>query len=312
MDRDAIIEIVKAALQPRGYTLHIKARRAREYAYAARRIGTRTEDKYLAALNDLPAIMACIETLPNGSTLNVGQQPTAAPSDHQTETPDNDRTRLLSELLELGRLMDYDSLVLGARSPDDAIVIRPGMRSWATYGAGLDATRLKAVVFHARRYYNHLRSVGLAKGPEPTAPELQPSTPAPAPVIQDRQQDSQAPDDLDSLGVYTRETLKHQGPHDQARRAWLKRWAQGRGYATFWFTVHDKYSGYHQTSIPAGPENWANFLERAVQFDVYCCFVAALGRNDLKYYLEDAEKRGQIRLDYMSLVWKASNHKTPR
>ena len=37
--------------------------------------------------------------------------------------PDGDRTQLLSELLDLGRCMEYRLLVLGASHPDDAICI---------------------------------------------------------------------------------------------------------------------------------------------------------------------------------------------
>src|SRR5438270_6194630 len=66
MDSNTIREQVKTELQTRGWTLHLKQRRARIYAYAARRIGTRTEDRYLAPFDDLLAMLARVAALPNG------------------------------------------------------------------------------------------------------------------------------------------------------------------------------------------------------------------------------------------------------
>jgi len=107
-----------------------------------------------------------------------------------------------------------------------------------------------------------------------------------------------------TLTSYSRETLRHLGAHDQARRAWLRDWAQSRGYRASWFTVHGRYSGYYQTGIPAGEEGWTRFLERGGSYDVYCLFVAALTPDiPLQRYLEDASARGEIKLGD-DLLWK--------
>lgn len=108
------------------------------------------------------------------------------------------------------------------------------------------------------------------------------------------------------LTTYSRDNLKHQGPHDQARRSWLSQWAEQRGHTAFWFMMYHKYDGYTKHGIQAG--GWTGFLERAVQYDIYCCFVAAFTPDvPLEHYLEDAAKRGEIKLDAMALVWRPAN-----
>ncbi len=57
---------VRAALKARGWTLHIRQRRSRPFAYAAKR---GMKERYLAAL-DAPDLLALIEALPN-----VAQRP---------------------------------------------------------------------------------------------------------------------------------------------------------------------------------------------------------------------------------------------
>jgi hypothetical protein len=57
---------VRAALKARGWTLHIRTRRARSFAYAAKR---GEKERYLAAL-DAPNLLVLIEALPN-----VAQRP---------------------------------------------------------------------------------------------------------------------------------------------------------------------------------------------------------------------------------------------
>lgn len=49
--RQAVINQARAALTARGWTLRIRARRAREYMYAARRAGAKIEETYLGALD---------------------------------------------------------------------------------------------------------------------------------------------------------------------------------------------------------------------------------------------------------------------
>ena len=123
---------------------------------------------------------------------------------------------------------------------------------------------------------------------------------APVPEIQNDTSER----DPATLTSYSRETLRHLGAHDQARRAWLREWARSRDYRASWFTVHGRYSGYYQTGIPAGEEGWTRFLERGGSYDVYCLFVAAFTPDiPLQCYLEDASARGEIKLGD-DLLWK--------
>jgi hypothetical protein len=71
----------RAALSARGWTLHIRKRRARQFAYAARRDGNTVQERYLAAL-DAPELPAVITALPNMRAAHEDQdsgqaQPTA-------------------------------------------------------------------------------------------------------------------------------------------------------------------------------------------------------------------------------------------
>ncbi|HLI06512.1 MAG TPA: hypothetical protein VKV40_08090 [Ktedonobacteraceae bacterium] len=49
---------LKEALQERGWTLHVRTRGCRQYAYAARRVKTTVEERYLGSLSDLLAMPA--------------------------------------------------------------------------------------------------------------------------------------------------------------------------------------------------------------------------------------------------------------
>jgi hypothetical protein len=93
--------------------------------------------------------------------------------------------------------------------------------------------------------------------------------------------------DPESLTYYSRKTLCYQGAHDQALRAWLRTFAQRQGYPSFWFTVHGSRSGYYQAGVSRGEEGWTRFIERAVQYDIYCAFIAAYAPGQLQRYLED-------------------------
>ena len=116
-----------------------------------------------------------------------------------------------------------------------------------------------------------------------------------------------------SLAIYSRETLRFQGPHDLARRDYLRTFGRERGYQAFWFTLHGSRSGYYQAGVPAGEEGWTHFLERAVQFDMYCAFIAAYAPGQLEHFLEDAAARGEIKLGMdMGLTWTPGNHPTSR
>ncbi len=105
---------------------------------------------------------------------------------------------------------------------------------------------------------------------------------------------STEPDTLDLL-TYNRESLRYQGPHDQARRARLRTFAEQGGYRDFWFTMHGHYSGYYQTKVLPGEEAWTRFIEGAVQYDIYCCYVAAVAPGRLERLLTDAATRGEIK-----------------
>lgn len=119
--------------------------------------------------------------------------------------------------------------------------------------------------------------------------------------------------DLASLAIYSRETLRFKGPHDQARRGYLRTFARERGHQALWFTIHGSRSGYYQAGVPAGEEGWAHFLERAVQFDIYCAFIAAYAPGHLEQFLTDAAARGEIKLESdMSLTWTPGTHRLPR
>ncbi len=113
------------------------------------------------------------------------------------------------------------------------------------------------------------------------------------------------------LTHYSKGTLLYQGPHDQVRRAWLHLYGEQKGYPEFWFTIYGTKSGPYKAGIAKGEEGWTHFLNKAVQFDVYCCFVAAYAPGQIEELLKDAEQRGEIKLTD-TLVWKASNHATPR
>lgn len=84
--------------------------------------------------------------------------------------------------------------------------------------------------------------------------------------------------------------------YDEKRRSWLREWAQARNYALRWCTMWGKYSGYYQTSVPAGAESWEHFLENATYYDIYCFFVGVFTAGvPLSQYLEDAARRGEVK-----------------
>lgn len=49
------VEQVRATLKTHGWAIHLKRRRARVYVYATRRVGKRTQCRYLAPLDNLTA-----------------------------------------------------------------------------------------------------------------------------------------------------------------------------------------------------------------------------------------------------------------
>ena len=101
--------------------------------------------------------------------------------------------------------------------------------------------------------------------------------------------------------VYSRDLQEH----DAQRRAWLREWAQTRDWPASWFTLYGKYSGYYQSGVVPGEDGWTGFLEKAVYYDIYCMFIAAFTPGvPLETYLKDAQKRGEIKLDGMMLLWR--------
>ncbi len=194
MDTDTVREQVKTALHARGWTLHLKQRRARIYAYAARRTGTRTEDRYLAPLDDLAALMARMEALPNGHAPNVGQH-LAKRELVQANDRDPQRLRLQSELLELGRLMSYRRFIVVP------FFIDPGLDAWTRYTMTTDTPTLRRAVSAARVYYGHLKDAGLVQAPSAeSAPVC--STLYDGAIMDRHRPNTAAPGSYDPLGNY--------------------------------------------------------------------------------------------------------------
>jgi hypothetical protein len=121
------------------------------------------------------------------------------------------------------------------------------------------------------------------------------------------------PQELD-LTLFSRETLKFHGPHDDARREWLRSWAEEHGYKKYNFTLHGRYSGYYQSGVAEGVEGWDNFLAKAVQYDIYCCYISACAPQPLSFYLEDAVQRGELPAWELNdeLLWKPGNQNVTR
>jgi len=194
MDTDTVREHVKTALHTRGWTLHLKQRRAILSAYAARRMGTRTEDVYLAPLDDLPAILARVEALPNGHAPDVGQH-LAKRELVQSNDRDPERLRLQSELLELGRRMSYRQFIVVP------FFIDPGLEAWTRYAMKTDTPTLRRAVSAARVYYGHLKDAGLV--PEPSAESAHVCSTLYDGAIMDRHRpNTAAPGSYDPLGNY--------------------------------------------------------------------------------------------------------------
>ncbi|MBV8822757.1 MAG: hypothetical protein JO123_08205, partial [Ktedonobacteraceae bacterium] len=109
---------------------------------------------------------------------------------------------------------------------------------------------------------------------------------------------------LERWTIYSRADLRQ---YHQERRAWLHTWAEEHGHRAVWYTAYGKYDGY---TLHGVPEGWGNFLEQADQYEIYCCFVTAVGQHPLEHYLEDAAKRGEITLD--ETAHRPSNDQTAR
>ncbi len=118
-----------------------------------------------------------------------------------------------------------------------------------------------------------------------------------------------------SLTYYSRATLKRQGPHDQGRRDFLRAYSKERNYQAFSYIVHRRtYWGecaYDGHRTPEGEEEWTRFLSQATQYDIYCVFIAAYAPGQLAHYLEDAARRGEIKLED-NLIWRGNHHNIRR
>ncbi len=244
------VDPIKEALKMRGWTLRMRARRKQQYVYAARRVGERVEERYLAPVG-AAHLMACIERLPNGrevvaqqgeeSGVSSGVEEEAVlPYHGETVDPEEaERSLLRAELLEMGRLMGYEALVLGAVNPEEAIVIRPGRESWALYGVGLSARRLRAVLAAARRYYEVLKRVGMV-------PDLEASS---------RVGEGQSPDQ-NQVELPTSE-MSNAAVKSKGVRAQLKAIGKRLGYREVWFGLNDRTA----CRIPGDKEMWNIWCE---------------------------------------------------
>ncbi|HEV2579607.1 MAG TPA: hypothetical protein VGT44_02045 [Ktedonobacteraceae bacterium] len=194
MERETILAQVKTALQVRGWTLHLQQRRNRPYAYAARRTGTRTEDVYLGPLDDLTAMLARIEALPNRKPVPIGQRSEKHDQTNASER-DPERLRLQSDLLELGRRMGYRRFIVVP------FFIDPGLDAWTRYSMTTDTPTLGRVIQAARVYSGHLKEVGLMQ--EPNTESSPPCSTLYDGAIMDRHvPNTNAPGSYDPLGNY--------------------------------------------------------------------------------------------------------------
>jgi hypothetical protein len=64
-ERAQALAKVRAAIQARGWTVKVRARRAREYVYAVKRTGARHKEKYLGPLANVAEVSARAGELPN-------------------------------------------------------------------------------------------------------------------------------------------------------------------------------------------------------------------------------------------------------
>src|SRR5947209_3442055 len=245
MDRETTLAQVKTALQARGWTLHLKQRRGRSYAYAARRTGARTQDRYLAPLDDLSAILARVEALPNNRAA-VGQHLEKRDQAQEVQAKDCDpeRLRTISELLELGRRMGYRRFIVVP------FFIDPGLEAWTRYATTTETPTLRRAASAARVYYGHLKDVGLV-------PELRAES---APVcstlydgaIMDRHRpNADAPGTYDPLGNYWCEdcAMQCEVMHNGARLGWPE---------VYYFP--DNPPGMQALMVKAGADEWHEYL----------------------------------------------------
>jgi hypothetical protein len=303
------VEEIRAAIHARGWTYRPKFRRRREYAYAVKRNGAELDEKYLGAI-DSPKLPARIAALPNS------QEPdqTPAPEIHSEH-----------QALDLDSLTTYDPANLDHRGAHDQ-ARRTWLEKWATehqykplrfVSYYKQTYRQPVAAFNREQWRQFLEQAGARDiyyafiatyAPRSLQYYIEGREQQAAPEIHNDELQDQALD----LITYSRASMKYQGPYDQARRASLKRWAEQHGYKSFWYRC-GKYSRHHQGGVPAGIEGWTSFLEKAVQYDIYCCYIAAYAPQPLDYYLEDAIRRGEITNLYDdSLVWRPSDHSKPR
>lgn len=157
MDSESMRAHLKRAWQTRGWTLQSKKRRAKADAYATRRQGSRTEERYLAPLDDLAALLDAVAALPNSDVL-VGQR-AAQSQPMQANESDPERLSLVSEWLELGRLMSHRRLVLVP------CLLDPGLPAWAHFASTTATPTRSCVIRRARVYDGLLKEAGLVQEP---------------------------------------------------------------------------------------------------------------------------------------------------
>jgi hypothetical protein len=120
------------------------------------------------------------------------------------------------------------------------------------------------------------------------------------------------------LLFYSKATLVYCGPHDSARRIWLRNWGKERHYPKEYFTLYSRSSGYYQACLPEGLEWWNSFLDKQAPFEIYCLFASCYASSTcasgqermelLPHCLNDASQRGEIHLG-SPLLWTSQDKK---
>jgi hypothetical protein len=96
---------------------------------------------------------------------------------------------------------------------------------------------------------------------------------------------------IEELATFSLATLK--GPHDEARRAWMREWIETHD-CPVGILMYSEVSGYYVSEFwPVSRERFLKVIEGPGWFHDYCLFIHCAGL-PLKQYIEDAIKRGEL------------------
>ena len=289
------IEEIRAAIHVRGWTYRPKSRRGKEYVYAVKRNGTRTEERYIGA-RDRPDILTQIAMLPNTTqqelfpSNDVGQHTAemeVLPNTHTAPTPREGtegggyvREDALALLFKIGQMIFFSE----DKVTSDEIAQMVGEENWRSFWHKQSDWWIQS----ALRKWQLLSTAILAQQTQHI--QLLPNTSLWVDSCPTGQE-------IERLAYYSRDNLEYREAHDQVRRALLRKWADERNaYREFWYTSYGKHGGYTKHGVPTGFVGWMDFLEKATQHEIYCCFVQAYAHLPLEHYLEDAARSGVIEL----------------